>query len=676
MAKITKQNYKKFSRKNLLPKADGTMPTGVAVEKGLRKSQELIDRASRYYSSLQEARDRADRCDRYRSGDQLSDLIPDPKGCGMITEEKYIRDQGMIPMAINIIATPVSNIVGQYVRNPKTPLVIARDRDEQKRGEMMTLTMEYIYEMQNLPQVNARAYDSFLGDAIVAFRVGYDRDDERNTSDVRVSQIDWRRMLWDDNTSGMYFENITCIGYLHDMPKSEVLKRFASSPSDRAKIEAVYAYVQATSADQQFRDKDRQRTIDFRTPLNPEHCRVIEIWTKEEIEGEEDGWLFHDTAKGEEILTTDRNDPDIIAENNRRIMEMVAAGGSPEDASLIEFERYCCSSKWVVRYLSPEGYILKEEISPYAHGSHPFVIGAYPLRNGKVHSLVERLIPIQRIYNSTMTSNRYIRMCQAKGGGAANRKILERSGVSIQQFGTAYTDPSATLELDWEPGEEVFKPFPNNANNIVDEQTPLRCLELVDKLSGNTGANRGETPNSGTPASLYAQMAENGNNNIADIEKWFNGLIAKRDYKIMMVAQQFYKDRRPIRIAGKHYTEESMYYDPEKIKNSMFDLSLVESQTQGVFRAQNENLLISLLQSQMIDLETYLEMSTTPFADKMLERIKAKREEAAQQQAEQDAAAQQQALTQAQAAQLQQAQQAAALQQGAAPAAPNGAPVV
>lgn len=650
MTKITKSNREKHSRKNLLPNIDGSKPSGEYVDREFRKSTGLISRAKRYYDSLQDARDRADRCDRYLSGDQLSDLIDNPKGCGKITEEQYLRSLGAVPLVINIIAEPIANIVGLYVRNHMEPLVIARDRDEQKLGEMMTVAMEYVYEQQNLPRINARSYENFLNDAIAAFRVGFDRVEERNTSDVKVSMSDWRRMFWDDNTSGMYFENITCVGYLHDIPLSEVLSTYANSPTEREKIKSIYENANMRATGQQFDDSNSSRIIDFYTPINKENCRVIEIWTKEMIEGDQDGYLFHDIAKGIEILTDKRNDPEIIAENNRRIMEMVEAGGAPEDAALIEFVKYQCTSKWVVRYLTPDGYILKEEVSPYAHGSHPFVIGAYPLRNGKVHSLVERLIPIQRVYNSTLTSNRYIRMCQAKGGVAVNKKVLERSNVTNEQFSVAYTDPSANIQLDWEAGEEIFKPFPNNANNIVDEKTPLQCMEIMDKVSGNTGAIRGEAPKAGTPASLYAQMAENGNNNVADIVEWFNGLIAKRDYKIMMVVQQYYNDRRYLNIAGKNYSEESKWYDPDKIKNSMFDLSLVESQTQGIFRAQNENLLISLLDAGKIDLETYLEMSTTPFADKMLERLKSKQEEVAAAQAQ---------------------GQAAALQQGAAAAAPG-----
>lgn len=640
MAKITKTNYRKFSRRNLLPDTDGSRPSGAAAEREFRKMSDLMDRFHRDYDSLQTVRDNWERCDRYLSGDQLSDMIPNPNGCGMITEEQYIRDQGMVPMAVNIIAEPVNNIVSRYRRKHMEPLVVARDRDEQKLGEMMTIAMEYVYETHMLPEMNTRAYEEFLSSGIAAFRVGFDRDDERGVSDVKVMQCELNRMAWDSNTSGLYFENITRIGYLHDMPLIDVQTQFANSPREREQIAYLYRdRLNNYGASQQLSREKSNRNIDFLHPLEPEHCRVIEIWSLEMIEGEEDGYLFHDVKKGIEILSDSKEDPDIIAENNRRIMEIVEAGGNAEDAALIEFVEYRCKKKWVVRYLTPDGYVLKEELTPYAHGSHPFVVGAYPMRRGKVHSLVERLINIQRIYNSTLTSNRYIRMNQAKGAGAANKKILDRSNVTKEQFAAVYTDPAAIIALDWEPGEELFKPFVNNSHNMVDEKTPQDCLLMMDKLSGNNSALRGETPRSGTPASLYAQQSENSDTNIADISGWYNGLIAKRDYKIMMVIQQYYKGVRYINIAGKNYREESKWYDADKVRHSRFDLSLIESETQGVFRAQNEQTLQFLLQNGLISLKTYLSCSSSYFADRMLEIIKAEEEENAAAMAQQQALA-------------------------------------
>lgn len=631
MAKLTKHNFKKFTRKNLLPDADGNQPSSSGAKELLEQNMELLELFHRDFDSLQTLREKNDRCWRYYKGDQLSDLVYDPDSCGMITEEKYLRNQGMIPMSMNIMQEPITNILGVYRKSRLAPFAISRDRDEQKLGEMMTIALEYAYDNLNLNELNGKGFLQLLNGALVPFRVGYGRDDERHCSDAIVELCDLNRMAWDDNTSGLYFKHITRVGYLHDMPMSKVLK-FANNQNEVERIMQIYRDCQsAYSYQQQHVRDDRKKNISFYTPLNPEHCRVIEIWTKET----QRLYLFHDIAKGIEIESDSQYDEGIVAENQHRQMEMLEAGGNIEDASLIEYMGFSTIDKWVVRYLTPNGYVLKQEETPYWHGSHPFVIGGYPMVNGEIYSLAERLINIQRVYNSTFMSNRYIRMNQAKGAGMVNKKILERSGVTAKQIAEIYTKPNAIIELDWEAGEELFKPFANNSQNYVDEVTPQKCLELMDKISGNTGAIRGEAPKSGTPSSLYAQQTENSTNNIEDLIQWYNGLIKERDYKLMMVIQQYYQDRRFLNIAGKQYSAESRWYDPDKVRDAKFDIALIESTTTGIARAQNEEFLQNLFASGQIDIVTYLENSSMPFADKILERIKSRQEEQAQQQADQ-----------------------------------------
>ena len=462
------------------------------------------------------------------------------------------------------------------------------------------------------------------------FRVGFDTNQERKSSDVVVSLIDDNRIGFDPNTTGQYFENISCIGYLHDMSIGEVLAKFAHSPVETAQIRQIYkdCEMQYTENGQTFSKDTRRSQIDFYRPLQSEQCRVIEIWTKEQF----DSFYCHDTAKGEQYFVSTIEEQNIIAENNRRILEMVQAGGTAEDAALIEYE-YRVEEKWVVRYLTPTGYVLLQEETPYAHGSHPFVIGAFPLVDGEIHSFVEDAINPQRMTNRLLSRIEYQRMNDIKGLFVVNKKIRARSNVDLKEIAATITSPSGVIELDWETGEEPFKNIHSTSSKQDDVQMLGQYMSLLNEITGAHGAMRGEQAKSGTPSSLYAQETQNANNNIADMMQWYNGLIRKRDYKIMQVIQQYYTDRRYLNIAGKDYSEESKWYDPNKVRNSQFDLALIENQSQGVFRAQNENLLMMLLQNGAIDVETYLESSTSPFADKMLERIKQKQQEAAEAQA-------------------------------------------
>ena len=634
MAKLTKNNYKRFTRKNLLPNTDGSKPYSAAAEHIFQQNLQMLDRFHKYYDSLQDFRKNRERCKNYYFGDQLSDKVPDPQGCGFVSEEELMKRQGITPMSLNIIRKAVKAVLGVYCQSNFEPLAIARDRDEQKLGEMMSVAMEYVYQNQNLPEINTRGCEEFLLSAMPGFRVGFDINQERKNSDVVVSLIDDNRIGFDPNTTGQYFENISCIGYLHDMSIGEVLAKFAHSPAETAQIRQIYkdCEKQYSVIGQTFSKDTRRSQIDFFRPLQPEQCRVIEIWTKEPFYS----FYCHDTAKGEQYFVSTVEEQNIIAENNRRILEMVQAGGTAEDAALIDYE-FKIEEKWVVRYLAPTGYVLRQEETPYAHGSHPFVIGAFPLVDGEIHSFVEDAINPQRMTNRLLSRIEYQRMNDIKGLFVVNKKIREKSNVTLDEIAATITSPAGVVELDWENGEEPFKQYHSTSSKQDDVQMLGQYMSLLNEITGAHGAMRGEQAKSGTPSSLYAQETQNANNNIADMMQWYNGLIRKRDYKIMQVIQQYYTDRRYLNIAGKDYSEESKWYDPDKVRNSQFDLALIENQSQGVFRAQNEQLLMMLLQNGAIDVETYLESSTSPFADKMLERIKQKQQEAAEAQAQQQA---------------------------------------
>ncbi len=649
MAKLTKNNYRRFTRKSLLPNTDGSRPSSQAAEHIFQQNLLLLDRFHHYYDSLQTFRDKRERCKKYYFGDQLSDLVPNPIDCGKISEEQLMINQGITPMSLNIIRKAVKAVLGVYCQSNYEPLAIARNRDEQKLGEMMSIAMEYVYQNENLPEINTRGFEEFLLSALPAFRVGFDINHERKSSDVVVSMVDDNRLAFDPNTSGQYFEHISCIGYLHDMALGALLSKFAHSSQEAEQIRLIYkgCAERYPVTGQQFNPDTRRPHIDFFHPLQAEQCRVIEIWTKEQF----DSFYCHDTAKGEQYFVPVSDEATLAAENNRRVYEMMQAGGTAEDAALIDYE-YRVEEKWVVRYLSPTGYVLHQEVSPYTHGSHPFVVGAFPLVDGEIHSFVEDAINPQRMTNRLLSRIEYQRMNDIKGLFVVNKKVLERSDVKLEEIARTITSPAGVMVLDWEGGEEPFKQVHSTSSKQDDVQMLTQYMNLLNEITGAHAAMRGEQAKSGTPSSLYAQETQNANNNIADMLQWYNGLVRKRDYKIMQVIQQYYTERRYMNIAGKDYSEESKWYDPDKVRNSQFDLALVENQSQGMFRVQNENLLLSLLQSNAIDLETYLESSTSPFADKMLERLKAKQQETQQQQAA--VQAQQAAVAQLQAAQAQQ----------------------
>ena len=89
--------------------------------------------------------------------------------------------------------------------------------------------------------------------------------------------------------------------------------------------------------------------------------------------------------------------------------------------------------------------------------------------------------------------------------------------------------------------------------------------------------------------------------------------------------QQFYDTPRVFNIAGKNSA--IVEYDPRKIRDVEFDLSIVESTSTPAYRAISNDMLMQLWQAQAISVEQLLEHGDFPFADELLQSIKSQREQ-------------------------------------------------
>ena len=622
--KLTKLNAKFYKISNLLPDKYGVLPSTDEAIKMLAYNQKLLTQSSICFDTLQVLKQERNKNVRNYFGDQLSERIHNPDGCGTITEAEYCRNQGMIPLCVNVIRAQGKSLVGVYLQDKYEPLVATNVREIQKLGEMLTIVMQNAYHSLNLYRVFPRGYEEYLISAIPAYRTGYDWDQRRKIKDVFVEQCDINRMFWDNNTSGKYFENVSLIGYLHDMSKNEVLKFFANNRQEKEAIEAIYNQCNTiTATHQQFATARRNSEITFMGPADPDKCRVIEVWTKETREV----YACHDTAKGEvyTVPCTFENEEEIKQINESRKQDMVENGAEAEEASLINYE-YRVDDIWVCRYMAPNGAVLKQEDDPYLHGSHPFSIGAYPLVDGQVHSVVGDTLNAQRMLNREFMRMEAEENSRQKGFSIIDKKILEASNLTESEFGRRMTSSKgfAALKLGNKSINDVFHQFINSgAGTQYGIEKIHFYMDIINKITGNNGALRGEEAKANTPAALYAQQAQNANNNIADGQEWYNGLIEDVDYKLLMNILQNYDRDRYLDIVGKDYEKEINYVVTHDMRNILFKISLIKSPSTGTARALSENLLETLYNSKAIPAEIWLETTSVFGADKVLEKLKA-----------------------------------------------------
>ena len=136
---------------------------------------------------------------------------------------------------------------------------------------------------------------------------------------------------------------------------------------------------------------------------------------------------------------------------------------------------------------------------------------------------------------------------------------------------------------------------------------------------------QGKPGYSGMSASLYNQQAQNASTSLLDLLDTFSSFVREGALKDVKNIQQFYDTPRVFNIAGKNST--IIEYDPKKIRDVEFDLSIVESTSTPSYRAITNDILMQLFDRNAISVEQLLEHGDFPFADDLLQSIKSQREQ-------------------------------------------------
>ena len=128
---------------------------------------------------------------------------------------------------------------------------------------------------------------------------------------------------------------------------------------------------------------------------------------------------------------------------------------------------------------------------------------------------------------------------------------------------------------------------------------------------------------------MYAQQIQNSSLNLKGLFDSFRTFRRRRDTKVLKTIQQFYNEQRYIDIAGVHYSDEAKWYNPQKVQNCEFDITISEGYNTPAYQMLANDFLMDLFKANAVDVKTMLENTTFPFAAKILEAIKRNEEQAA-----------------------------------------------
>ena len=616
-----KEETKLLSLSRVLDKEelDSVKASKNRFDKPYERAFSILLEAQRYYNNMDNFRKRRLRNKRYCYGDQWGDTITFKNKCGFkkrIKEEDYIREQGSEPLKSNLIRRLVKNVLGVYRSQSKEPTCNARDKDEKRYGETMSVVLQCNRQLNRESELDARTMEEFLisGAAIYKKKYGW----RRGRLDCWTDYVNPNNFFIDNNMRDFRGWDASCLGEVHDITIGNVLREFAKSPAEARKLKEIYRlaanrdFVIADCA-QRFGEFD-PKTIDFMNPANPSLCRVIEVWRKES----KPRYRCHDYNNGDDFKIDIEDKPDIVdAENRDRLRRGLAAGMMEEDIPLIEAEWFM-DDYWHFYYLSPFGDILREGETPYAHGEHPYCFKFYPFIDGEIHSFVEDVIDQQRYVNRLITMYDFIMRASAKGVLLCPDDCLP-DDMTWDDFCDEWSRFNGVVRYKPNKNGQVPQQVANNSTNIGIGDLLSYQLKFFEDISGVTGALQGKQGASGTSGSLYAQQTQNATMSLLDILESFSQFVIDGAYKTVKNMQQYYDVARNFNIVGR--AGQIVRYDPKKIRDVEFDINITESTATPVYRQMANEFLMTLWQNQAITLEQLLQVGDFPFGEELLQSV-------------------------------------------------------
>ncbi len=176
--------------------------------------------------------------------------------------------------------------------------------------------------------------------------------------------------------------------------------------------------------------------------------------------------------------------------------------------------------------------------------------------------------------------------------------------------------------------DPIHHQLAQNCTNISRVELLNLQLKFFEEISGVNGALQGKPGYAGTSAAKYSQETQNATLALLDILESYSQFVKAGAYKDVKNIQQFYDTKRVFNIAGRAGTH--IEYDPKKIRDVMFDLSIVESSTTPAYRQMANEILLKLWQAQAITTEQLLQNGDFPFADNLLQGLQSQKEQLAQ----------------------------------------------
>lgn len=586
---------------------------------------DIVLEAQMHYNNMSKFRKERERIKRYVYGNQWGDIIYDPDDKKYKTEEQYIRDQGKEPLTNNLMRRLLRSVIGVYRSQQKEPTCIARDRDEQKLGEVMSAMLQYNMQLNRMDELNARSFEEFLISGLIVQRKWYGYQNDKLECWTNIVPAEY--LILDSHMSDIRGWDVSFIGQLHDVDFNTLASNFAKSSADYQRLADIYSSAHARNRDyvnsycEEF-GYHKPFNVDFLIPSNLNMCRYIEVWRKES----KPRYRVRDYLNGDVYKIEIEDYQTMVADVNQRRLEQGISQGLPEEEIPFLVAEWFIDNYWYYYYLSPFGDILEEGETPYEHKSHPFVFKAYPFIDGEIHGFAGDFIDQQRYTNRLVTMFDWIMGSSAKGVLLFPEECIPK-GMDLNDIAEEWHRFNGVIAIKTKDNPSGAMPtqIASNSTNIGITELINLQLKFFEDISGVNGALQGKPGYSSTSGAKYAQEAANATTSLLDLLESFSSFKIDAAYKDVKNIQQYYDTKRRINIAGR--AGSFVMYEPEKIRDVEYDISISESTSTPAYRQRANEFLMTIWQSGQITLEQLLKHGSFEFADELLQSIESQKQD-------------------------------------------------
>jgi hypothetical protein len=593
------------------------------------KNHYILYEAFIAWSSLDRFRRMAERNKMFTFGNQLGDHMIHPKTGHRVTEESYLREQNISPLKNNLIRGTIRSIVGVFSSVQTEPVCVSRDRDKQGRGEVMTNAVQANSQINKIPGLNRLQLQYFLISGITIFKDTFGL--RRGIKDVWTDTPNLNDIFFDNHMKDPRHWDCHMIGELHDLSIYDVIGKFSDGSKKRAdEIKSMYSYTSEQTV--QYLENltyDFSKFRNFYIPQDSSRCRVIEIWRKEAKER----IFVHDRLNGEQFKIETSQEYILNAKNTKRRAYQESIGIKPENFKLLE-PTWGVDEYWYYYFMTPTGDVLKEGETPYWHEEHPYSFKIYPFYDGQVFPFVSDYIDQQKYINRIIQMQDLVTRTSAKGV-LMFPEDCKPDDMSMDEISEAWAAYDGIIYYKPKPGMPAPQQIIVNSSKTGMYDMLNVQLKMFQDVSGVQGALQGQTPASGTPASLFMQQTQNAQTALIDVLDSFKEAREDHYRKTMKLIQQYYDEEKYLNIGGSASKE--IIYRPHDIRDAELELSIGESQSTPAYRMIMNDMLMTLMNQQQITLDEVLQVGAFPFADELRQVIQARKDSAQQQQGDPNA---------------------------------------